>query len=258
MWYKINRIYLWTQLVWPRQMPAWIYHNSSLWLISLSPDWTNWTTIADKNYWATTVYNSWNTVSAANAWNFFQRWNNYPFPYTWATNIVNTYTDASAYWPGNYYSSSTFRNIQGYPLHWDSSLNENLWWDTTNTLAARQWPCSTWWHVPTISEWFALLDDWATLWAWNARASCWTNLMTYLKLPIVYLHNGATPYTFNWWFICSSFGNYQNYEDWDQLMMTSSWMANVMNMATVWACLRPFKNVPVIPNNSWTKLYPTT
>lgn len=268
MWYKIKKIYLWTQLVWPKQnlnMVPGIYHDATQWLISIvarvdswwnpDPDWT--ITMADKDLWATTVYNRWDTVSAANAWNFFQRWNNYAFPYTWAATIVTSQTNASAYWPNNYYSSSTFRNVQG--AHRDSSLNQDLWWNTTNTKVARRWPCPEGFHVPTISEWFTVLDVWsATLWAWNTRPSCWTNLITYLKLPIVYLHNWATPYTFNWWFVCSSFWNYQSMQDWDQLMITSSWTANVMNMQTVWACLRPFKNVPVTPNNSWTKLYPTT
>lgn len=255
MWYKIKKIYLGNQLVRPTYYEPGIYHNTTEWLISLSTDGSNWVTIADKNLWATTVYNSWNSVNAANAWNFYQRWNNYAFPYAWASNIVTTQTDASAYWPWNYYSSSTFRSISSGDA-WDSSHNANLWWDTTNTFEARQWPCSSWWHVPSISEWFNLLDMWTTLWAWWARAGCWTNLINYLKLPIVYLHEWATPYTFNWWFICSSFGNYNSlYQCWDQLMMTSSGTCNVMNTSSVWVCLRPFKNVKAVPNSWWTKLY---
>lgn len=254
MWYKIKKIYLWTQLVWPKPTyDAGIYHNATLWLISISADWANWVTIADKNYWATTVYNSWDTVSAANAGNFFQWWNNYPFPYSWATNIVTSQTSAATYSWQNPYSSSTFRNVNWY--HRDSSENKDLRWDVTNTLEARKWPCDTGRHVPTLDELFWLLDLWNTLWAWNARPSVWTNFATYMKIPICYLHNWAYPYTYLWWLISSSFWNDESW-DADQLSITSTWTANKNNMSTVWINLRPFKNSPVVPDSSWTKIWP--
>jgi len=249
---EIKEVYHWSTKIWPSTYSSWIYWNQQLWLISASSDWKNWITISDKNLWASTVYNSWDTVNAANTWWFYQWWNNYAFPYTWATDIVTSTTNASAYWPNNYYSSSTFRNIQS--SHWDSSLNADLWWDNTNTLKARKWPCDTWWHVPTINEWFDLLDIWESLWARWARPNVWTNLSTKLKLPIVFLYQWTTAYTFYWCFVCSSFWNYKSMQDGDQLMITSSWTSNVMNMATVWACLRPFKNSPVIPDDTWTQL----
>ena len=59
---------------------AWIFHNPANWLISISWDWTTWITISDKNLWATAVYNDWATLSQANCWNYYQRWNNYWFP----------------------------------------------------------------------------------------------------------------------------------------------------------------------------------
>ena len=111
-----------------------IYHNSTLWLISISADGNEWITIADKNLWATTVYNSWATLSESNWWNFYQRWNNYWFPFTWAISTSSTRVNASAYWPWNYYSSSTFIIDSTYD-YWDSSMNLNLrWWET--------WPVS--------------------------------------------------------------------------------------------------------------------
>lgn len=109
---------------------AWIYHNSSLWLISISSDGSNWITIMDKNLWATTVYNSGDTLSEANCWNYFQRWNNYGFPFTWSVTVSTSTVDASTYWPWNYYSSSTFIS---YSWSWDSSNNKNLrWWEDGN------------------------------------------------------------------------------------------------------------------------------
>lgn len=110
---------------------AWVFRNSSLWLISVSWDWATWTTIQDKNLWATTVYNSWDTLSEANCGWYFQRWNNYMFPFTWTVTTSSTQVDASNYWPWNYYNSSTFITRSSSPYGWDSTDNWNLrWWET--------------------------------------------------------------------------------------------------------------------------------
>lgn len=106
---------------------AGVFHNATDGLISLSSDWTNWITIADKNLWATTVWNNGDTLSKANCGGFFQRWNNYMFPRSWATTTDATAVNAWSYWPWNYYSSSTF--ITTNPR--DSSDNANLWWWVT-------------------------------------------------------------------------------------------------------------------------------
>ena len=112
---------------------AWIYHNSALGLISISSDGSTWITIADKNLWATTVWNSWDTVSASNCWWYFQRWNNYMFPFNWSITTSTTLVDASTYWPWNYYYSSTFVIRTSSPYWWDSSNNTNLrWWEDGN------------------------------------------------------------------------------------------------------------------------------
>lgn len=106
---------------------AGIYHNSTQWLISISWDWTNRITISDKNLWATSVYNSWDTLSANNCGWFYQWGNDYMFPFTWPVTTSSTAVNASTYWPWNYYSSSTF--ITAAPR--DNSSNDNLrWWAT--------------------------------------------------------------------------------------------------------------------------------
>lgn len=110
---------------------AWIFHNTTDWLISISWDWVTWITIADKNLWATTVYNSWDALSEANCGWYFQWWNNYMFPFTWWTiETTNTKVDASNYWPWNYYNSSKFYI---YVDSRESSNNYNLWWWVTQS-----------------------------------------------------------------------------------------------------------------------------
>ena len=115
----------WTKLYWTSIEAGWIFWSSTDWLISLSRDWQTWITIADKNLWATTVWNSWDTLSEANCGKYYQRWNNYWFPRTWSVTTSSTRVDASNYWPWNYYSSSTFIT---YDWAWSSVQNDNLWW----------------------------------------------------------------------------------------------------------------------------------
>ena len=107
---------------------AWIFHNTTDWLISISSDWTNRITIQDKNLWATTVYNDGDTLSQANCWNYYQWWNNYGFAWTGSVTTSSTKVDASWYWPWNRYSSSTFITVSTSPYDWSSVQNDNLWW----------------------------------------------------------------------------------------------------------------------------------
>jgi hypothetical protein len=155
-----------------------IYHNSTLWLISIK-NWNNWITIADKNLWATTVYNSWDTLSESNCWKFYQWGNNYWFSYTWATTTSSTAVDASSYWPWNYYSSSTF--ITTSPR--DSSNNANLrWWvswltkELKNAYIGKVYEYSydfrnksitalnnDWWSIPEWQSYVTFDDTWMKL-----------------------------------------------------------------------------------------------
>ena len=107
---------------------AWIFHNATEWLISISSDGINWLTIADKNVGATAVYNRWDQLSQSNCWCYYQRWNNYWFPFAWGVTTSSTQVDASNYWPWNYYSSNIFI-LQSY--RWFETANHNLWWWVT-------------------------------------------------------------------------------------------------------------------------------
>ena len=180
---------------------AWIFWSSSLWLISMSWDWTTWITIADKNVWATTVWNSWDTLSEANCGKYFQRWNNYWFDWTWTlADTSSTQVDASNYWPWNYYSSGTFIK---YNWSWDSSDNANLWWwvsqltyklitntDTNTpisvTLASASWSSKT---ITVTATWVTAsntvivsptpssMSDY--VWGWVYCTAQWSNSLTF-------------------------------------------------------------------------------
>ena len=102
---------------------AWIYYNSTLWLISITPDGDDWYTLMDKNLWATTVYNYWDTVTATNLWNVYQWWNNYWFSWDSSQSGPNPSgsVNVSLYWPGNYFESDT-------PPSTYTGDSSNMWW----------------------------------------------------------------------------------------------------------------------------------
>lgn len=144
---------------------AWIYHNTAEWVISISSNWTTWYTMADKNLWATTVYNKWDTLSEANCGKYYQWWNNYGFPRAWTiSKTSSTQVDASSYWPWNYYNSDTWITT-GY---WDSSDNKNIWWWVTQWIYAPE--SIEWKETKALPEWWEIwqvlkkTDGWAEWW----------------------------------------------------------------------------------------------
>lgn len=144
MWYSIRAFKdtpviptsSWTKMYWTSIEDGWIFWSSADWLISLSSDWQTWITIQDKNLWATTVWNSWDTLSEANCGKYFQWGNNYWFPRTWSVTTSWTKVDASNYWPENYYSSSTFIT---WTWNWSSVQNDNIRWWVTGVQQKQIW-----------------------------------------------------------------------------------------------------------------------
>lgn len=160
---------------------AWVFHNSTLWLISISWDWQTWITITDKNLWATTIYNDWDTLSEANCGYFYQRWNIYWFPYSWATTTSSTQVDATNYWPWNYYSSDTFIT----QTNWDSSNNKNLRWWVTGVLKnaiTNQW----WWDGigrTLYVKYKSASQKWVIDGVWNAIDEIKNNVVLVFSWP---------------------------------------------------------------------------
>lgn len=245
MWnIQVANAYLWENKVWPEEpiTTPWIYHNPSLGLISLSSDWENWITIADKNSWASVVWNEGDALTNANCGNYYQWGNNYGFSFNWLTDISKTRVDASTYWPWNYYSSSIFIKSGDYDR--STVQNDNLWWNTTNTLVARQGPCNSGFHVPTLTEVESLIAL-ITWWVISIEEMHW-----YLKLPK------------GWWYDSNAEKKSRNLSS---SVRTSSpnWKKSISFddlsiLTTIRGCavnIRPFKNEPVVPTSGRTILY---
>lgn len=232
-------------------IPAWIYHNATLGLISLSSDGSNWITIADKNLWANTVWNSWDTLSEDNCGNYYQWWNNYWFSWITDPSTSGSNVDASNYWPWNYYSNYIFRTGS---YGWDSSDNRDLWWWNTWTNEAMRWPCDSSFHIPSKDEVVAVYNIWTALWGWSSDS---VNFWIALKLPFAWLRGNS-----NWWYgekyskwyyWCA---NKQNSNNAYSLFIQSSWIWAGTTWITKYGCsIRPFANTSVVPDSSRTKLY---
>lgn len=228
----------------------WIYYNSRARVISLSSDWTNWMTIADRNLGATQIYNDWDALSISNCGNFFQWWNNYHFPFTWAINTSSDPTNASMYWPWNYFSDPHFRTGNEWQL---APLNYNLWWDTTDTNEARRWPCVVYSHVPSDTEWWSLIDIMVALWL----DASWNDAKTYLKMPQAWrLVKWDGTYSSGYWYYWSTTVD-TNEKKPTYLSITSTMINWLATNDTYWYSIRPFFNTPVQPDDwwEWEELY---
>lgn len=241
-------IYMW------RELGPWTYHNPVEGLISFSTDWITWYTIADKNLWATTVYNDWDVLSEANCGKYYQWWNNYGFPFTWPVTTSSTQVNAGTYWPWNYYSSNKFITRSELPYWWDSSNNTNLWWNTTDTFVARQWPCDVGYHVPSKDESVSLVAVMTALWI---DTSNWNCMKTYLKMPFAGYRDSRTAgvshqgTSANYWSSTASFndGAYNMYFN------SAEFYPQGGGVRSYGFSIRPFKNTAVQPDDSWTVLY---
>jgi prepilin-type N-terminal cleavage/methylation domain-containing protein len=136
-------------------------------IIVCSWAWT-WYTLASCNAWADTLYASqtfaWSSTARDAGINTWAGW-----MYQWWNNADNSYTTTqwSKYLATS--SDSTFSNpffISDFSFNdWANPSNKNLWWENTNTLEARKWPCNVWYHVPKYTELTGLISAWD--WAWK-------------------------------------------------------------------------------------------
>lgn len=244
----------------------WIYHNPTRGIISLSANWTDWITIADKNDWASSVSNYWDTRDTDKVWLFFQWGNSYWFriPNQWTG---SQYTDISNY----YATSETQVDSSLYPDWYDSStyiVGHQFWTllNGYNYAAGHLWPTwttlkwETWFHIPTDSEWSSLFDilSWWGLCGWYNRCA-WNSedVFRYLKLP-------KSSRISDTWFFAYELG-----DSWTYYWATTTyswWPTSVMLWTrNYWYyptdgdakgnLVREFRNTPVVPDTTRTVLY---
>jgi len=217
---------------------ATITHDTTNWEITIrNGDYS--ITIADKNLWATSVYNTWDTLSETNCGKYYQWWNNYWFAWSWTlTDTSNTKVDTSGYWPSNYYSSNIFINLS---WDWSNPSNNNLRWSTTNTEVARQWPCPSWWHIPDTTEWGNLFNFYDTVFWWYTPSWSWWK--TAFKIPDTWRRESASSTKSQWteWYYWTTSYRFSWQADAAYFRSSQHWSIN-SNYRTTAMSIRPFKN----------------
>ena len=217
----------------------WAFYNEDLGLISLSIDWENWITMADRDLWAEGVWLS---------WKLYQRWNNYGFSTNKSETTTSSKTDASTYWPSNYYSS----NVRCTASAWESSDNRDLWWNTTWTNVAMRWPCPEWFHIMTRAEADTLLEITQAMY----NASKVSDIRNPLKMQARWYayyssrNMGNTSYAYYRTPEKTS-ANYARY---------MRFLGNTISSSTMYISygmfIRPVKDVPIIPiENTRRQIY---
>ena len=232
----------------------WIYWSEADWVISFQTSSWAGISIADKNLWATQVYNSWDNLSLANMGKWYQWGNNYWWDY-WVNpvNTTTTQVNAGSYWPWNYYSSSSFVIAYNELVSWDISNNANLWWWTTNTYEARRWPCAEWWHIPSKDDAQTLVNAISSI-TWSVDVS---KINQYCKLPSVtpWIWRTIAQWTNEPWGWIRYSDAYSG-ESWWMLYLPTSWsyVVNENSRKAEALPLRPFSNTFIQPTTSRTKL----
>ncbi|EKE28139.1 MAG: hypothetical protein ACD_3C00089G0001, partial [uncultured bacterium (gcode 4)] len=222
----------WTMIGWL----AWIYTAASAWSkypgcdtndIKLS----NWQAWSACNVWATNAWNNqtaltnycgwWASDCVASLrytlWSYFQWWKNTDVTPEWTP----TSTPAAAWTLANTTAYPNFIMNASANYDWlaNADKNDDLWggWISTSSSwtysslwspATMQWPCASWYHVPTQKEWCdaAMNLNWAL-----TCVSAWKNdttLASTLKLPLAgyrnYSNAGYSPQGFNGYYWSAS------------------------------------------------------
>ena len=143
----------------------------------LSTDYPiEWFTIMDRNLWAIN-----NDIASTGSYGYhYQWWNNYwlsqsdsaedillPITLEWNSLYENSgyYHTWFIQWDGPKSDVWPYPSNYQWVRWWSGDSASNNWWLDDLKSANRQWPCPSWWHVPSAGEWWLLVKYWA-VWIW--------------------------------------------------------------------------------------------
>ena len=169
------------------------------------------------------------------------------------TSDVLTKTNTTSFTPSWDYQPATKKYVD------DSIIAYKNWpwikvWDD---YSAMQWPVPSWFHVPLNTEWKATKDIRTALGGWS---SDWTNFWIALKLPFAGDRNYSSAGVRNqgtfgfYWSSSRSNANSAYYLSFDSTALNPQGY----NYRAFGFSVRCFKDFPVVPTSSWTKLYWTS
>ena len=216
--------------------------NFVYWSISIENPDQPWhgITVMDRNLWAGT-----NDISSSESyWYYYQWWNNYWFTTGCLDNVVSIDVDTSNYTYWTYYNKS-------FNKKWKWSAD--LWWDVTNTLIARQWPCPVWWHIPTKSDWDSMItywnksrgyentrNDYGSLRVWVVAPEHVDEFFSDLHIPNAWHIDINQRYHYFLSYTTSNF--YTQYYWYQNIWGINRFVSNALSYAYEWLPIRCFKN----------------
>lgn len=247
--------YMWGYwYVWCRQKNDNLYFYASSWSattiswvttdkwhnIVVTKNWSSWVIYIDWVQKATMTANVWINTSGTwfNIW-WWQRWHIYLW--WWMSNFIienkaRTQEEVTSYFNSTKWNYGYF--VPDY-LHRDT-----------------QWPCWEGYHVPTKWDWESL----STILQWWFADKWYWRVSEYLKLPL-----------WTWWISVSSaeitsswFSMYWTSTLWEKqayvfnvekLSSSTSSIRVAEYYTAIWTFIRPFKNIPVVPDWTWSTLY---
>lgn len=99
------------------------------------------------------------------------------------------------------------------------------WWLYTRATAIKTdwtWPCSNWYHLPTKSEWDAIINDWKWIWQWWIADSLWLKLSGYRRTSGSFAIQGSYGYYWSSTESSSTYARYQHFHSSYELSSTIS------------------------------------
>jgi len=195
----INIISLWASLVWK----VWATTTTNLASTIASypgcdaPDiiLDNWQIWAACNVGATVAFTGVNLTATCPSWcttDPYPSWHNTTWDYyQWGRNKSVT-SVTTIWWPRIDDTNLFIANSTSSPYNWYNSIDNSLWWWSVNDTITtdwqpneilRKWPCASWYHVPSIREWWTTIlyleptSTYTTWWTPNST------LVSKLKLP---------------------------------------------------------------------------
>lgn len=127
---------------------------------------------------------------------------------------------------------------------WTTAVSDIYIWGAD--YSAIQWPCDSWFHIPSPTEWNAVISAlWQTL----------TYYFDNLHMPDTYYVNrsNATLNT-SYWPVRFWANNMTSKSSADAFQITEANEVKVQaDKPSNWFCLRAFKDNPVAPDSSWTE-----
>lgn len=122
---------------------------------------------------------------------------------------------------------------------------------------AMRGPCPQWYHIPSVYEWQNLIDTWETILA-RSKSTWAIDFSTKMFCPITgwRLASNSDVRNDGYWIYWSCTWLEDHYwRAWDFQMRENHSIYTSMGSRANGNCIRPFKDIPVVPDDSWVMLY---